>query len=178
MAHIFSESLVVSPFTIIVDTREQVRYDFDAIPARLSDGGGSVVTRVVRRALKSGDYSIEGMENRVVVERKSLADLYGTLGCGRNRFMRELERLAELEYAAVVVEGSWEQIVDPKGDDPIWFAKLEPRSVWGTVFAWSQRYPTIDWFPMGARSLAEFATYEILERFWRDHQPERNSSGE
>lgn len=162
-------SLIVSPFTIVVDTREQARYDFDFIPARITDGDGWVVTRTIRKGLRTGDYSIKGMEDRVTVERKSLADMYGTLGGGRDRFELEFERMAEMEYAAVVVEGDWEQIVDPEKDDSIWFRKMRPRSVWGTIFAWSQRYPNIDWYTMGNRWLAEFATYEILERFWRDH---------
>jgi len=160
--------LVVSPFTVVIDTREQAPFDFSEVPARESDGGGYVVVRCVRRGLPTGDYSIEGFESRVAVERKSLADLYGTLGRGRERFAREFDRLAELEFAAVVVEGGWQHVVDPEGNDPLWYSRLEPRSVWGTVFAWSQRVPHVHWYMMGSRWLAEFATYEILERFWRE----------
>ena len=96
---------VVSPFTVVVDTREQVPFDFRSIPARETDGGGCVAVRTVVKGLATGDYSIEGWENRVVVERKSLTDLYGTLGRGRERFEREFDRLAEMGYPVVPMIG-------------------------------------------------------------------------
>ena len=74
---------------IVVDTREQ-------LPLWAGN----------RKTLKTGDYSIEGYENKIAVERKSLADLAGSLGKGHARFRRELERAKELDYFAIVVEGS------------------------------------------------------------------------
>ena len=47
--------------TVVVDTREQEPYTFE-----------SGCTEVVRRALPAGDYSIEGHEDSVAVERKTL----------------------------------------------------------------------------------------------------------
>ncbi len=60
---------------IVVDTREQEPYGFDA---------GRV--RVIRRALPAGDYSLEGMESTVAVERKSLPDFVSTVIHSRPRF--------------------------------------------------------------------------------------------
>ena len=81
----------VNGFNIVVDNREQLPYEFP----------GAVV-----QALPTGDYSIVGLTNRVTIERKSKADAYSSLGLGRARFRREFERLAEFDYAAVVVEDS------------------------------------------------------------------------
>ena len=39
--------------------------------------------------LKAGDYTIAGLEDVVVVERKSIKDLFGTLGQHRDRFEAE-----------------------------------------------------------------------------------------
>jgi DNA excision repair protein ERCC-4 len=81
------------PATIITDTREQAPYSFDP---RLA--------ATVRRALPAGDYSVEGLEERVAVERKSLDDFVSTVIHGRERFRNELRKLADYRAACVVVE--------------------------------------------------------------------------
>jgi hypothetical protein len=96
---------------VVADTREQLPFGFQGMLCDAKDGGGPLTVPVVRGTLKSGDYSLKGFESRVAVERKSVADLFGTLGQGRDRFERELGRLAEMEYAAVVVEGDWREIL-------------------------------------------------------------------
>ena len=81
------------PVTLIVDTREQEEYSFDP---RL--------VATVRRALPAGDYSIEGLEDRVAVERKTLDDFVSTVIHSRARFHEELRKLAGYRAACVVVE--------------------------------------------------------------------------
>ena len=81
------------PVTLIVDTREQEEYSFDP---RL--------VATVRRALPAGDYSIEGLEDRVAVERKTLDDFVSTVIHSRTRFREELRKLAGYRAACVVVE--------------------------------------------------------------------------
>jgi len=61
----------MSDFTIIVDSREQKPYLF-----------GGYTCGVKKSGLKTGDYSIEGYENSICVERKSKEDLYSSLGKG------------------------------------------------------------------------------------------------
>ena len=80
----------MTDFDIVVDSREQLPF----------------WPNLERKGLKTGDYSIKGYENRIAIERKSLADLAGTLGKGHARFRKELERAKNLDYFAVVVEGS------------------------------------------------------------------------
>lgn len=49
----------------------------------------------MRETLCVGDYACEfedGFRPQVVFERKSLGDLYGTMGAGYKRFKREMER--------------------------------------------------------------------------------------
>lgn len=83
------------PATIIIDTREQEPYSFD-----------SGLVAAVRRALPAGDYSVEGLEQRVAVERKSLDDFVSTVIHARQRFREELRKLAGYRAACVVVEAS------------------------------------------------------------------------
>lgn len=60
---------------------------------------------VIEKGLPVGDYSILGFEKIITIERKSLPDLYGTLGKGRKRFEKELLKMVEYEWAGLLIEG-------------------------------------------------------------------------
>ena len=77
-------------FRIVVDTREQEGWDFDC--------------PTLRRKLDVGDYSVDGLEHAVAVERKSLKDFVSTVIHDFKRFAAELQKLSQLDAACVVVE--------------------------------------------------------------------------
>ena len=56
------------PVTVVIDSREQEPYGFNPH-----------LVRPVRRALPAGDYSVEGHETTLAVERKTLDDFVGTV---------------------------------------------------------------------------------------------------
>ena len=171
----------VCPFTVVIDSNESAPYPFAGIKSREHDDR-TLVIQTVRKPLWNhavraveikgeshnvgmGDYSIEGMESLIAVERKSVNDLFSTLGSRRGRFEAEIKRLSEdCEFAAVVIEGDWSQILGWKGHGP------DPRSVHGTMTAWAQRYKGVHWVLCPTRAFAEKQTFRILERFWNDHQ--------
>jgi ERCC4-type nuclease len=150
----------VCPFTVVIDTREQHPYTFEDITA----AGRPVEVTTITAGLKSGDYSIQGHESEVAVERKSLQDLYSTLTAGRERFERELQRLQDLAVSVVIVEASWHEIADPAFP-----TRANPASVTGSILAMQQRFPRTHWLPAGSRPMAEAATYGILRRYWIDN---------
>ena len=84
----------MTKLTLILDTREQDGLDF----SKFRD------TDVVRQGLKTGDYSVQGFEDKLCFERKSVADLVGTLIGGHERFLREMERMKDFEVAYILVE--------------------------------------------------------------------------
>lgn len=147
----------------MIDNREKLPYTFDGLRADAREGGGPLAVPVKVATLASGDYSLEGFETRIAVERKSLADLFGTIGQGRERFERELARLNEFEFAAVVVEAEWSEILS---GGPI-HSKLSPKTVFRSVNAWEQRYTRVHWHFLPGRDIAEVKTFRVLERFQR-----------
>lgn len=152
--------LQVCPFSIIVDTREQLPYTFDGI--------GCVVPTIIS-GLDSGDYSIDGMDAMISIERKSLDDLYGSVTWGRKRFEREISRLDELPgFAAVVIEADWREIETPLEHRPGWINQTDPQSVVGTINAWSIRYPRVHWIPCGTRRGAEVRTFQLLAAAYKE----------
>ncbi len=159
-----SDEPLTVPFTVVIDTREQRNFTFTGLYADAKDGNRPLVVPTVVATLGQGDYSIVGLENVVAAERKSLADLYGTLGQGRKRFERELERLAGLRWAAVVVEADWSAVLDGYHR-----SQLNAKTIHRSVIAWQQRYASIHWWFLPDRRLAEITTFRILERWWKTH---------
>lgn len=144
---------------IIRDTREQAGYQFQYLDNP---------PMVVDVTLTTGDYSIQGLEDQICIERKSLNDAFGTFGRDRRRFERELERMKSFSFRAVVIEADWETILrrPPK------FSRLNPKTVLASIIAWQLRYGVHFW-PCPDRNFAERITYRMLERYWRDHQEGR-----
>ena len=133
-------------FTIIVDTREQHGYLYKG---------------AVKGTLKTGDYSIVGLEDKITIERKTKPDAFGSFGKGRPRLKKEFERLSEYRYGAIVLEMSLGDILQPPA-----FTKMSPKVIINTLISWSIRYNVHVWFG-GNRDHSEALTYRILEKFWR-----------
>ena len=111
--------------------------------------------------LKTADYSIIGLENHVCIERKTHIDAFGTIGKGRARFTRELERMSAFDYAAIVIECSMAKFLKPPP-----YTRLHPRSALNSLIAWSIRYGVHVHFA-GNRIFAQTLTLRILEKFWK-----------
>src|SRR4051812_46380464 len=94
---------------VIVDTREWMPFCFDNL--------SNWIAGSVRRKLNVGDYSIEGMERVLVLERKSLTDLIRTLMQLRAPFFKSCERLAAFKWKALLVEASYEDVKSPYDDE-------------------------------------------------------------
>lgn len=160
------EGLVVTcPFSVIVDSREQAPWHFTGIECDKT--GSPLIVPLVNTALVSGDYSIEGFENSVAIERKSPGDFRGSITADRDRFEREMERLAKLEYAAVVIEADWKELLEPAQH-----SRVSPTAIARTIQSWSIRYG-VHFFPMPGRRFAEVWTFRLLSMFWRQKQAEK-----
>jgi DNA excision repair protein ERCC-4 len=113
------------PILLVQDSREQLGYkDLFKSPCIVG-------------ALDCGDYSCAGIEHLMSIERKSLADLLGSLTSGRDRFEAELKRARSLHRFYILVECSPSDLLVPD------FGKLSrahPQSIWGTICTWSTRY--------------------------------------
>lgn len=154
---------VLAPYTIIVDTREQAGYKFTGFRADSRRGYAPLVVPIEMAALKSGDYSLKGFEGRVAVERKSKADAYSTFSQGRERFENELERLATMDFAAVVIEATLQSCLN----DPPPHTKFTKKSFYRSYIAWMVRY-RLPFIFCPTRTEAERTTLRILERWWLD----------
>jgi ERCC4-type nuclease len=92
------------PFTIIIDTREQIPWEFG-------------FHDTAKQKLDTGDYSILGLENIIAIERKkSVSELATNLS--ESRFKDVLERLSKIKHPYMVFEFSLDEVYNfPVGSD-------------------------------------------------------------
>lgn len=177
------------PFTILVDTNEGQPFTFDNIHA---DADKQERVLIVPREYANlgrfpnslGDYSIKGFRDRVGIERKSIEDLWGTVlgweteydkertNVGRRqRFEKELLNLSSIELGLVVVEASFEQVLDEAPEWGVKSAKDNRKTLHRSIISFQQQFK-VNWSFMGSRRLAEVHTLRHLERFYRKHKKE------
>lgn len=77
-------------FTIIIDTREQQPWLFDNYATS-------------KRKLDTGDYSIEGLENLLGIERKKSVSEFAN-NIVESRFQDVVDRLSQLKYSFLLFE--------------------------------------------------------------------------
>ncbi len=129
-------------FDIAIDTRERYPYRF---------AGRSVVTE--RMALTAGDYAVVAEGDPVAsVERKTLENLAASLSDGTLAF--QLQRLAEIPSAAVVVEGRYSALFKLEHVSGAWLADMLARL--------QLRYPEVPVVFADSRRFAEEWTYRFL----------------
>ena len=88
--------------TVLVDTREQNPFDFSRFEGWFAG--------VEKKALKLGDYSVAGLEDRCVVERKALPDLVHSLTLERPVFINRLKRICNYPHRLLVITATLSQV--------------------------------------------------------------------
>ena len=87
---------------LLVDTREQNPFDFSRF--------GGWYAGIEKRALKLGDYSVAGLEDACVVERKDLPDLIHSLTANRPVFINRLRLMRRYPQRLLVITSTLSQI--------------------------------------------------------------------
>jgi hypothetical protein len=145
--------------TYIIDSREQHAFSFgEPVRPEFADGGSAV------EGLSEGDYGVrlDGDLLSIRIERKNLGDLFGVCGNGRDRFVRELERLTAFEYRAIVIEAPAHQILS--GYER---SRIPGRGVMASLCCWSVQFQIPVWFADGRQPHARAGgiTQRLLEEF-------------
>ncbi len=106
---------------ILIDTREQWPLDITAFATE-------------EASLPVGDYGVKGFSDwdrpDFIIERKSEGDLCGSIGRGRARFLREVQKMRQFGFRALVIESTRARIA--AGD---YRSKIIPASILSTLDA-------------------------------------------
>lgn len=147
-------------FKVIVDTREKTPWEFEE--SELCEG-------TVRNGLKTGDYSIEGFEGVLSIERKrNVAEIAGNII--EERFDRELERLNEFPYAYLILEFTADDVLaypygsglPPKLYNKV---KLSGNFIMSKLLGYMFKYPNIKVIFAGTQGkrIAEFIFKKVIK---------------
>jgi ERCC4-type nuclease len=139
-------------FVIIRDTREKDGWNFRA---------SSNCHGVESVKLDTGDYSLKGFEHLIMVERKSIADLWGTLTAGKERFMKEMERAKEIPARFLIIEGTVAEI--NKG---FTYSKVDPNYIFGFLISLQVKYGLHVIFA-GRKDVAQEYTRRLLAKLFK-----------
>lgn len=145
-------------FVIAKDSREQTGWVFEGD------------YEVVNKKLETGDYTlavtyvgIKGVrmiENLFTVERKgSPSEMVSMVGQERERWTKELDRLARIPNAFVICEFTLEQFLEEAK-----LSGVNPASAFGSITSWQFKVPIIF---AGNRRLAEETFLCLARGIWK-----------
>ena len=143
-------------YTIIIDTREQQPWSFNH-------------HSIANKKLDAGDYSLEGFENILAIERKkSVCEIANNIV--ESRFKDALERLGQLKYSFLLLEFDLEDVLSyPIGSSlpkRLWDkTKITPTFLLRHILDWELKYNIKVFFcgsPSNAEKLAEYIFRKIF----------------
>lgn len=143
------------PFRIIRDTREKKGHGWYFRASANCDG-------MDVKKLDTGDYSIGGYEHLIMIERKSLSDLWTTLVNGRDRFIKEMERAKEMPARYLVIEGSLADVMSG-----VRFSKVPPENILGSLISLEQKYGIHVIFTSKKKEVAQRYVRKLLEKLFQ-----------
>jgi ERCC4-type nuclease len=125
--HSITRSAGIPKPVVLVDTREKE-------PFTLLVNHPNWIGGERRATLKTGDYTVEGMESLLALERKNLADIVACTVANRRRFLASCGRLAKFRWKAILIEASYEDLKCDYANFGI-ESDVHPNAVCGTLDA-------------------------------------------
>lgn len=142
--------------TLLIDTREQNPLDLSRFEGWFSG--------VERRALAIGDYSIAGMEEVCVVERKDLSDLVHSFTADRTVFVKRIKKMSAYPHKLLVITAAMSQV---KSRYP--FSSFNPNRVMqaliATLAGWGVPFLCTETHELGEEIVASYL-YQVHLYNW------------
>jgi ERCC4-type nuclease len=107
---------------LLVDSREQNPLDCSRFTGWFAG--------IERKALALGDYSIVGLEDECIVERKDLADLVHSLTSDRSVFISRVRRMSRYPHRLLVITAALSQV-----KSAYTFAAVDPNRILQSLIA-------------------------------------------
>ena len=149
---------------ILVDQREKQPWTFKDI--RRTHPACDFQTRAAN--LAAGDYTLEGFEERIAIERKSPRDACIALQQNFDRFDNEFSRMNKMDAAWIVVEAPLARYTGGNGADyyQVLACVQKRQHVLRGMMNLMIRYPRIQWKFCQSPEEAEWFTFLQLLKFY------------
>jgi ERCC4-type nuclease len=142
--------------TVLVDTREQNPFNFSRFDGWFAG--------VEKKALKLGDYSIAGLEELCVVERKDLSDLVHSFTAERPAFISRLRRMSTYPQRLLVITAPLSTV---KSSYP--FSNASPNRIMQSLVAmlagWNVPFVCTETHELGEEIVASYL-YQVHLYHW------------
>jgi len=142
--------------TVLVDTREQNPFNFSRFDGWFAG--------VEKKALKLGDYSIAGLEEVCVVERKDLSDLVHSFTAERPAFISRLRRMSTYPQRLLVITAPLSTV---KSSYP--FSNANPNRILQSLVAmlagWNVPFVCTETHELGEEIVASYL-YQVHLYHW------------
>jgi ERCC4-type nuclease len=97
-------------YTILKDTREQNGYHFNDFDYHT--GSANACAEIIDQKLDTGDYSIQGFEDKICIERKAcVEELANNLGHKKEAFINEIKRMEQFPHKYLILEFSLKDLL-------------------------------------------------------------------
>jgi ERCC4 domain len=107
---------------VLVDTREQTPFDFSRFSGWFAG--------VEKKALTVGDYTVAGLEDTCVVERKDLADLIHSLTVDRPGFINRLRLMSSYPHRLLIIAAPFSLVKSPYAH-----SNVDPNRIFQSLIA-------------------------------------------
>jgi ERCC4-type nuclease len=142
--------------TLLIDTREQNPFNFSRFDGWFAG--------VEKKALKLGDYSIAGMEEACVVERKDLSDLVHSFTVERPVFVNRVREMSSYPQRLLVITAP---LCSVKSSYP--FSSANPNRIMQGLIAmlagWNVPFVCTETHELGEEIVASFL-YQVHLYHW------------
>ena len=142
--------------TVLVDTREQNPFNFSRFDGWFAG--------VEKKALKLGDYSIAGLEELCIVERKDLSDLVHSFTAERPAFISRLRRMSTYPQRLLVITAPLSTV---KSSYP--FSNANPNRILQSLVAmlagWNVPFVCTETHELGEEIVASYL-YQVHLYHW------------
>lgn len=93
------------PPVLLVDTREKHPFNFE---------GDEAFSEIKFQKLDVGDYSLEGFQDKICIERKKdVNELINNFTANKDRLINEMERMASVSHKFMIIESELSEILTP-----------------------------------------------------------------
>lgn len=152
-------------FTVIIDTREQQPWSFKE-------------HAVANRKLDTGDYSIEGLEHLLCIERKKSASEFAN-NIVESRFKDVVMRMSQLKYSFLLLEFDLEDLlIYPIGSTVpkrMWNKiKISPAFLLKNILELQLNHNIIVYFCGDSDNAEKMASYILKKIFYMEKNNRRN----
>jgi ERCC4-type nuclease len=122
------------------------------------------IAGIERRRLKDGDYTVQGLEQAVTIERKAAADAVNSvMPPQRAQFLERCARMAGYERKAIVIEASYAAM--RSSYEGFTESRAHPNAVIGSYLAIQERWGIPVYF-IDNRELAEEFVAHVLTKYY------------